>query len=725
MDVVHTNWRGFIPHAYDTKIMSSYVDENYANGLKENSKRYLGYEQQTYKEVTTKRGLLDDLPKGGKVIATERNEDGNEIVTKQYRMNELTAAEVFSYGCDDTICTAALFNFYRMNMELEKTFHVYEQVEITPAYMGAKGFVDGVKVSIERLRELEKEDDKVFEEARTILSRTLLEQGIIDAMWEPYTDNRCADFKDAFEAMYGYHIESKVRTHSKLADDMRSNPDLNQNTAMMAFASAVEGKDMDWVNKLLLAKYKDDPVIDMNSPKQMKKFLYDVLKLPVRVVAKATPLEKKNQPALAQAIFKYTKLAMEGKEREPNAMSPEEWALLKEKAKTNEVAVNMALLYDAADHVKVILQAMQDMKTILTRRSFYYYKYPYMKHWKDGLVHSSMNQCATVTRRYSSSGPNLQQLPKKGEGVKIREMIVAHHRKAVVVSLDFSGQELRLGADYSRDENFLACYVGDNLKDPHSITAAGSMHFKWGKAKVEELVQKVVDARINFSTDYDLFVAIHKRLQDKVANKLADDLRKKSKNVNFLSQYDGQALTLSYQMLTPVHECQQFLDAREKMFPRVSVWKEEVRKEVMSCGYATTMLGARRHLSKLMMDRATANKAGRQGPNFKIQGSAAEMTKLAMARIWDSGVLYDYDCRFIAPVHDELVFSIHADHVVDAVRIIYACMTAQYADMIVPIESSISLGKNFGEQIECGEGGFNEKAINDALYEVFGEKVAA
>jgi hypothetical protein len=184
------NFRGFISNAHDTKIMSSYVDENFRNGLKENSKALLNYDQQSYKDVTSMTGPIQDLPKGGKIIVDEHRIDidalreldqkklkkrleklgfedmheaiesqTNRVVTKQYRMNELTAEHVLAYGADDTICTAALYNYYQTIMEIEKTMHVFEQVEIKPAYMTALAYTQGVPVSIERLKQIEREDD--------------------------------------------------------------------------------------------------------------------------------------------------------------------------------------------------------------------------------------------------------------------------------------------------------------------------------------------------------------------------------------------------------------------------------------------------------------------------------------------------------------------------------------------------------------------------------------
>lgn len=722
------NWRGFVANAFDTKIQSSYVDENFSNGLKQNSERYLGYKQVSYDEVTTKVGLASELPKGGKRLETKAaaalaGEAGSGAIVKQYRMNELTAEEVLSYGADDTICTTALANFYGLIMDLEKTTAAFEEVEIKPAYMTSLSYCQGAKISISRLKELEREDDETFDKARATLTAVLLEKGILDKMWKPFTEFTAAGVKDACEDLFGWRPTTAKRKSNILAAEILLESPTQDDYALEEFCEAVKREDVKFINGLLLSKFKNEPAIDVNSSKKMKVFLYDILGLPIRVTTKLTPDDYKFKNDLVKAISKFNKFLM--KDERPE-MTPAEWELIRSKASTNDTAIDFAIMYDLHldPDLKTILGALSDMKKIMTRRGLYYKPYPQMKHWKDGLIHSSMNQCATVTRRYSSSGPNLQQLPKKGDGVKIRQMIVPHHKDAVIVSLDFSGQELRLAAHMSQDKNMLACYIGENLKDPHSITAAGAMRTKWGKEKLDEMKSLVGAENFTGTTEdieYTVFIKLRK-WDDEAIAKMADDLRKVAKNVNFGAQYDAMALTLAFTIVIPVKDAQDFLDAREKMFPGVTEWKDSVRARVEKTGVAMTLKGAKRHLGKLLKDRSTANKAGRQGPNFEIQGSSAEQTKLAMGEVWDSGVMFDYDCRFIAPVHDELVFSIHKDHTVDCIRIIHECMTKQYHDMTVPCMSSISIGPNFGEQIECGDW-FIEQNIKDALNDIFVKRI--
>jgi hypothetical protein len=420
-------------------------------------------------------------------------------------------------------------------------------------------------------------------------------------------------------------------------------------------------------------------------------------------------------PELAKAVQKYKKI-WAGKL--DVALSDEEKELLKLKAKTNSIAMDFAAVFDGNNPNVGMLKALKTMKTVDTRRKLFYRPYRFVQHWKDGRVHAGVRQVGTVTRRMSSSGPNLQQLPKKGDGVRFREAFVPHHKKAVVVSIDFSGQELRLGAGQSLDTNMMACYVGDNLKDMHSLTAAGAMEKKWGEPKVRDLAASISFACNGNGWEYSLFMTLRKH-EDKVIAKLADDLRKVAKNVNFGAQYDAMAPKLAETLIIPVADAETFLQAKYAMFPRFEEWKDEVKEDLKVNGFVTTMMGARRHLAvKLMSDDGwEKEKALRQGPNYKIQGSGAEMTKLSMARLWDSGALFKYDAKFIAPIHDELVASVAISDAVDFIREMHTSMTRPYSTLPVPILGSISLGPSLGKQIECGDD-FDEEAIRKALGEV-------
>lgn len=711
-DQLGNGWYGFLPNVVDTAICSSYVDENQSQGLKQNSKLYLDYEQQSYASVTTMTGTHGNLPSGGKVVSEEDVGEGLVQVVKQYKMNELTAEHVLSYGTDDTICTAGLFNFFRLRMELEGTWDVMLEVEQLPAYVCALAYTQGTKFSLERMFELEKEDKEAYNEAWKVIRSFLIDSGWEGTVCPTYLELTPAAVKEIVTIVLGLELKTMVRTVSKLAKLIEV---MDHDDAPL-LAQYVEEGSLDQINDWVKSRFQGEPIFDTGSPKQMKKFFYDTLNLPVRIVNSCTEKERAEKPQLAAAVSRHKKI-WAGSGSEP-PLTKEEMDLLKAKAKTDDTAVDFALLLDRPDDP--VLKAFQVMKKCMTRQTLYYNNYRNLLHWRDHKIHGQAGQTRTVTRRFAPSDPNLAQLPKKGEGVKFRGCFKPHKKDAVVVSIDFSGQELRQGAGQSGDANMLACFVGDNLKDMHSMTAAGAMEKKWGRKKLDELISRFGKPD---DSDYELFIRLRKTKEDEVVAKLADDLRKNAKNVNFGAQYDAQAPKLAETLIIPVADAQTFLDAKFAMFPRFEEWKEEVKQQVMRDGFVTTCMGARRHLRDALLsdNKWDVEKALRQGPNFKIQGSSAEQTKLAMARLWKSGALWKYDMVFFAPIHDELVFSVHKDHAIDVIRIVHDCMTQPYGDLPVPFLGSISLGPDFADQHEAGDW-FVEENIQEILDNLFHRK---
>jgi DNA polymerase-1 len=402
-------------------------------------------------------------------------------------------------------------------------------------------------------------------------------------------------------------------------------------------------------------------VFNTGSTLQLQKLLYETMGLPVRVRTKPTDAMRKA-----------------GK-REGNPQ-------------TNEIAIAFAKLKDATPTQIEVLEALRLMKMVETRRGLYYSTYPYFVHWKTGRIHSSHNQSSTNTRRASSSKPNLQQMPKhpkiEGQPAKFREVIVPHKPGAVIVSMDFMAQELRVIADYSQDPNMLACYVGDNLRDMHAFTGMGIAMRK--KPELAWAYEAFVDALNDKTSNLHLFVK---------------ECRALGKKTNFTTEYGAMAPKLAVTLLVDVDEAQSYIDAREAAFPVVKAWKAGVIEEAYEKGYVTTKLGARRHLAKILTDsdRWVAMKGGRQSVNFKIQGSSGEMTKWAEGRIWKARLTQRFDCQIISPIHDEVVASVTLADLPEFLKAMHACMVAPYADMQVPVMSSISFGPSFGVQIEAGE----------------------
>jgi 5'-3' exonuclease len=721
----YPEYRGFIPCTLDTKLEASYVNENVKTGLKLRSKLHLGYDQTTYEETTCKTGLLEDLPPGGRIIKVVKvkphfeekeitaeviSEQGtvlsettvkhekvgieHDIVTKQYKMNELTAEEVFNYGCDDTICTGALHNFYQFMMKLEHHWQVYLDTEIDASYQHAKNFLDGVSFSLERMRELEAEDKVTFDTAWSTVRDYLIAHGWEGTVPPTYgNDITAKQIKEAYSIVVlgagkGSEIEiedlgggdgedesastkaesegdaeedakdaflsSRVRTPAKLAILAR---ELGHETfaAMVEKCIAGEGATFTaWVRE----HFSGEPIFKISN-KQMQHLLYEVMKLPIRVRNKPTEKMKK-----------------EGKEGNP---------------KGDALAIAYALR-DASEEQKPVLESIRLMQMVNTRRNLYYKKYPYAIHWKTGRIHPTHNQCHANTRRASMAKVNTQQLPKhpkiEGQAAKFRETIVPHHPDAVIVSLDEDSQELRIIGDYSQDENMLSAFIGEHLKSLHSLTG-------------HQIAVKKKKVAVDMT--YEEF---DKAAKDKnhPLYKVCSEYRALGKKVNFTTEFGAMAPKLALTMLVSEEEAQTYIDAKEAMFPGVRKWKNAVIAESKQEGIVRTKEGAVRHLTAAYMsdDYYQVSKAERQAVNFKIQSSAAEMVKKAEGRVWRLGLTYKYDAVCYGPVHDEIVFSVMKKDLVAFLKEAHWCMVQPYGGMVVPIVSSISFGPNFGVQIEIG-----------------------
>lgn len=687
-------YHGFLPRCLDTKLEASYVDENVPLGLKGRSELHLGYKQQTFHETTQLSGPIGSLRKGGRLIkeftkvvqprkfwseeqevseadaacldaAGETVEFDEEVVeqweTRQYKMHELTAAEVFAYGCDDTICTAALHNYYRLVMETEHTWQVYLDVEIDAAYMSAVGFLQGTCFSAAKMRELVAEDDITYDRAWATVRDYLMSKGWPGSICPVFSpDSKPADLKEAFRIVTGKALDTQVRKVDKLAALIASEGEDTLAALLLGAHKSPSGWSA--FNKYVQSHFKGEPDFNIGSPPQNARLLYETLKMPVRL---------RNKPT--------DKMRASG--------------VLEGGVQTGALAIDWALKFDAREEDKPILQAFKLMKMVETRRNLYYNKFPGFLHWKTGRLHSTVNQCEANTRRSSESQPNKQQLGKRagpdGKTPRFRECIVPHHANAFIVSLDEKSQELRLIADQSRDPDMLACFEGDNQKDMHHLTGLAIAKYK----------------HRDVPWTYELFAAA---LENKTheLHPVAYACRILGKTVNFSAEFGIMAKKLGERMLVPEEEAQIFLDAREAAFPIAAAWKAGITEDSKRTGIVRSMMGAVRHLREAFNSPNSyeGSKAERQGPNYRIQGSGAEQTKKASGGAWKRGLVFKYDCEYIGNIHDEVVFSVGTPDLLPFLVDMHGLMVQPYGGMKVPIESSISFGPNFGvdEQIEIG-----------------------
>lgn len=668
LNLGRVNGEYFVPDVVDTALASSYVNENIPAGLKSLTKHYFDVDQLDYATVTQGR-----------------------------KMDQMTAAETLEYGAGDTLFTSALWNHFQVIMALEHTLQPFFDIELDCQYPIAHAFVNGINFSMERMLEIEAEDLNEEVIQQKILDNFLISRGWDGTVCPQFTEADLevpAQLKRIYQLTLGEELKTMVRTPAKIialieAAEAEDAPLL---------ASFLADKNVAQINDWVKSHFDGRPQFDTASPKQMKMFLYEVCGFPVRLVNPLTENERQNKKELADAVWAFSKLQKGSRKAVP--LTPEQSKLLIEKATTDDDAIKFALKYDADEELTPILKAIQKLKEIGTRKSLFYVPYRKLLYWRDRKMHPSVRQSSTTSRRFTASKPNVTQLSKEGEGVKLRSCYIPHKKRAIVVSLDFNAQELRAQADLSDDAEFLACYIGENKKDLHSITGA----------EIAKL-------------SYDDFLAKMESDDEAEAKSYKDIRNKKGKPVNFLSSYGGTAQALHRKMTILYAEAEAFLQAKKRAFPGYERYQEDVQAYVKKHGYVTCPAGTRRHLREKVLDEASwvVEAAARSAGNFGIQGGCAAQTKKAIGALWRSGVLERLDMAFYMPVHDELVFSVTIEDAVEAIRVVHQCMTQPFLPR-VPAVSSISIGLNYADQIELGEE-FNEEKILATIEKLYAEEI--
>lgn len=311
----------------------------------------------------------------------------------------------------------------------------------------------------------------------------------------------------------------------------------------------------------------------------------------------------------------------------------------------------LARLVDAHPAVKMILEYRACAKL----KSTYVDKLPTLID-ENGRVHTTYAQSFAETGRLSSSDPNLQNIPIRTErGRKIRKAFVARDDGHVLVSADYSQIELRLMAAFSKDAAMLEAFR--NGEDIHRDTA---------------------------SRVYDIMPAL-----------VTPEQRAKCKMVNFGIIYGISSFGLSQRLGVPRKEAAGLIETYFRLYPKVREYMDSAIASAREKGYATTILGRRRTLRDINSRNATARQAAeRDAINTPIQGSAADLIKVAMVKIANALKAERMRTKMVLQIHDELVFDVPLDEVERLKSIVRREMTGAL-DFGVPLEVSIGVGQNW------------------------------
>ncbi len=299
-----------------------------------------------------------------------------------------------------------------------------------------------------------------------------------------------------------------------------------------------------------------------------------------------------------------------------------------------------------------------EFRSIAKLKSTYVDALPEQINPKTGRVHTFFNQAVTETGRLSSSNPNLQNIPiRTEEGREIRRAFVPGEECSLLLAADYSQIELRMLAHLSGDATLIAAFR--NNEDIHSRTAS-----------------------LIFGLPLD---------------QITPNMRRQAKTINFGIIYGMGAFRLARELEISLGEAQRFIDSYFKTYSGVQSYFDGVVKFARENGYVTTISGRRRRISEInSSNRNIREFAERTAINTPVQGSAADMIKLAMIKISEFFRSESLKSRLLLQVHDELVFEVHEAEL-DKIQRNVCSLMEEALPLDVPVKVDVSVGKNWLE----------------------------
>ncbi|MCS7037308.1 MAG: DNA polymerase I [Saprospiraceae bacterium] len=328
------------------------------------------------------------------------------------------------------------------------------------------------------------------------------------------------------------------------------------------------------------------------------------------------------------------------------------------KMKSGQYSTDEEVLSSLATEYPVCADILQH-RALQKLRSTYVEALPALVNPRTGRVHSSFNQALAATGRLSSQNPNLQNIPiRTPEGRRVREAFIPRDEEHLILSADYSQIELRLIAHISNEEAMLEAFRKN--QDIHQATAA--------------------------------------RVFGVPLEQVTPEQRRAAKTVNFSIIYGAGAVNLSNQLGIKRTEAKELIDNYFAQYPGLKRYMETIVDFARTNGYVETLLGRRRYLrdihSRNGMNRSMAE---RMAINTPIQGTAADLIKVAMVNIWKALRAAHMRSHLILQVHDELVFDARKDELDALQALVREKMTSALPDLRVPIVVEMGAGKNWLE----------------------------
>lgn len=326
------------------------------------------------------------------------------------------------------------------------------------------------------------------------------------------------------------------------------------------------------------------------------------------------------------------------------------------KTKTGRYATNETEIAKFAEQFPIIRDLLTHRE--LSKLASTYVESLITKVDEEGRIHTSYNQVAVSTGRLSSSTPNMQNIPVTSEfGQKIKSCFMAPEGK-ILISFDYSQQELRILAHLTGEEKLIQAFKEG--RDVHKTTAS-----------------------LLFNTEYE---------------KVTKDQRMIAKTINFGIIYGMSSYGMSQGLTIPVEEASSFIDTFYATYPKIRTYYDNYIKQGQIDGYVETLLGRRRYVFEYPNQKFIDASMKRVLMNYPIQGTAADLMKMAMIKIDKEILSKSSDIKMLLQIHDDLVFEApdNEEELPELIAKIKEIMCTVYP-LVVPVEVDAKIGKRWGE----------------------------
>lgn len=759
-----------IPDWEDTITHVSYYDESMmegANGggnLKEVSLQVLRHVQVKFEEVLAQSGASD--------------------------MRGVSGEEVLHYGCDDALTAAHNWVVMTFATTLEQQARFVQEYDILPNRVLNRSHEQGMNIDLEEL-EKQKAADRILVDEGMVKIRQWLQDHCLEVsdeerkvratrLFEADREFREMSLREKMPGVGSEKMKAELQTQLfKLMEDCTYKPlvavprkvEFKPTTTQILevarhlglptgeqyeMASTAGKRLVDWMVVLNDLVHNSDiefepEILDFMkllgaASSQINKregveyeafhaFCQEILQRHAKVDMEGDELNFDSPPQMQALLYLKLGLPVRVRSKVQRGSTRDKWRLPGSPA-TNEKAITAAIAEDCpeGDWRRDFLKLLTDIKGALTRFEGIWNPYPVWIREDTQMIHPSVKNNGTVTRRPTAGNPNALAFDKGPP----RRIVIPRYNRHVIVSIDFSGQELRITGSEAKDPAFIEAYTGGGtyvdeygmtrqlVKDVHSVT--GVMF------AMEVLSRELSQAQLNAveldefgRMSYHQFRAI---VEDGVLAlsqldlaegdaeavvKAINKVRKMAKAVNFLICYLGSPSTLAQNIGVPKAFAEKIMSAVFEAYGRLGPWQAETIAFARKNGYVTTAFGNWKHVSEdiLSKDGGKRSRAERQAVNQTIQGCAADILKVVLTEAERAEIFVNpRQAVMHLPIYDEIMASVHMDYCFEYVEKMQDIMNLTPPGHAIPMMGEVSIGLNWWDQDELGDRPAERKIIN-------------